>query len=142
MRDALDLNSADRSDISANEMAPSRRARGTLAITVGVVVALAGWHLQSIHSHASDFAQVWYGARALIAGDNPYDVVGPGRSFPWPFPLLYPLTALIVAIPFAAIPLRLANVLWVASSAALLAWGLSRERLGPRNYGYSRHGRT
>ena len=110
-------------------MAQHRRARGTLAIAAGIVAALVGWHLQAIHSHPSDFAQVWYGARALIAGDNPYDVVGPGRSFSWPFPLLYPLTALIAAIPFAAIPIRLANVLWVASSAALLAWGLSRERL-------------
>ena len=107
----------------------SRGMRCALAIAIGVVVAPIAWHIQTIHSHPSDFAQVWYSARALLAGDNPYDLVGPGRPFPWPFPLLYPVTALITAIPFAAIPLRLADVLWVACSAAILAWALTKERL-------------
>jgi len=105
------------------------RTRWALAITLGVVVAPIAWHIQTIHSHPSDFAQLWYGARALLAGENPYDVVGPGRAFPWPFPLLYPLTALVAAVPFAAIPLRFANVLWVACGTAILAWGVSREGL-------------
>ncbi len=94
-----------------------------------MVVAFAGWRLQALHSHPSDFAQVWYGARALVMGNNPYDVVGPGRAFSWPFPLLYPVTALLAAIPFAVIPLRVANLLWVVGSAAVLVWALTRERL-------------
>ena len=115
---------------AANIHAPiDRRMRWALAIALGVLVAPIAWHIQTIHSHPSDFAQVWYGARALVAGENPYDIVGPGRAFPWPFPLLYPLTALIPAVPFAAVPLRFANVLWVACSTAILAWGVSREGL-------------
>jgi hypothetical protein len=106
-----------------------RSMRWALALAIGVIVAPIAWHIQTIHSHPSDFAQVWYGARALLAGDNPYDVVGPGRPFEWPFPLLYPVTALITAIPFAAIPLRFANVLWAACGAVMLAWAISGERL-------------
>src|SRR5262249_33259563 len=46
-----------------------------------------------------------------------------------PFPLLYPASAVVAAIPFAAIPLRLANVLFTAGSAVVLAWAVTRERL-------------
>jgi hypothetical protein len=116
-------------DVAKPDTRIGRRMRWALAIAIGVVVAPIAWHIQTIHSHPSDFAQVWYAARALLAGNNPYEVVGPGRPFPWPFPLLYPLTALITAIPFAAMPLRVANMLWVACSAAILGWGVTRERL-------------
>jgi hypothetical protein len=75
---------------------------------------------------ASDFGQVWFGSRTLLAGGNPYDAVGPGRAFEWPFPLLYPVTALLVAAPLSWLPLRLAEAVFVALGAGLLAWGLTR----------------
>lgn len=88
---------------------------GSLALpTVGVV-------------GASDFSQLWYAARAQLAGGNPYGVVGPGRSFDWPFPLFYPLPAVLVAAPFTIVKVATASVLFSATSAGLLAWALTRE---------------
>lgn len=124
------------SDVQANETERGttaelhyRSKRGVLASAVVVSVAVVAWKLQAIHSHASDFAQVWYAARALLAGGNPYDIVGAGRTFQWPFPLLYPLTAVITAVPFAAIPLRWADAVWTVIGGGALLWALTRDRL-------------
>jgi hypothetical protein len=106
-----------------------RRERILLAATLGTLSAILGSNLQALHTHASDFAQVWYAARAFVHGENPYLLVGAGRAFDWPFPLLYPMTAVITAVPFAAIAVRWANVAWVAVGTVGLAWGLTRERL-------------
>lgn len=77
----------------------------------------------------SDFAQLWFAAQTLLQGENPYDAIGPGRAFHYQFPLLYPLTAPIVAMPFAVMPLRLAEALFVGLGAALLAWAMTRRSL-------------
>src|SRR5689334_6881561 len=91
--------------------------RVTLSLALGLACAVVTWATRSaIDSHggqASDFAQLWYAARAWRYGMNPYDVVGPGRAFPWPFPLLYPLPAVIVAVPFSFLPVRLAEALFL-----------------------------
>jgi len=74
----------------------------------------------------SDWAQIWHGARALMDGVSPYMAVGPGRAFPWEFPLLYPLPAIMVGVPFAIAPIGLATGLFVGCSSALLAFLLTR----------------
>jgi hypothetical protein len=80
-------------------------------------------------NRSSDFAQIWFGARALIHGESPYPLVGPGRAFDWPFPLLYPLPAVMVATPLALLPLRLADALFIAVGGFVLAWAVTRQRL-------------
>jgi hypothetical protein len=77
----------------------------------------------------SDFAQVWYGARGLLAGLNPYDLVGPGRAFEWRYPLLYPLPAVLAGVPFALLPLRLVDPIFVGLSTGLLVVALTRHTL-------------
>jgi hypothetical protein len=52
-------------------------------------------------------------------------VVGPQGSFYWPFPLLYPATALLVTLPFALMPLSVANAAFVALGSGAIAWVLS-----------------
>lgn len=77
----------------------------------------------------SDFAQLWHAARAWLAGIDPYSVVGPDKAFVWDFPLLYPMPAVLVAVPFALLPLWLADALFIGTGSGLLAWGLMRDRL-------------
>ena len=51
------------------------------------------------------------------------------RPFHWAYPLVYPFTAIVVGLPFAMAPLTIANALFSAAGAGLMAWGLTRERL-------------
>lgn len=55
--------------------------------------------------------------------------MGTGSTYEWNFPLLYPLPAVLVAVPFALVPLRLADALFVGVGAGALAWALTRQRL-------------
>jgi hypothetical protein len=96
---------------------------------ISAAAALLTIGFASQRSRPSDFAQVWAAARGLIHGQNPYLVVGPGREFDWPFPLLYPLTAVTVAVPFAPLSMSIVDPLFVAISTFALAWSLTRGRL-------------
>ncbi len=84
---------------------------------------------RAIHEPAwsTDFDQLWHAARALVAGGNPYDVVGPGKAFQWDWPLYYPLPAVVLAAPFAWMPVALARVAFSTISGAVLGYAL-----GPR----------
>ncbi|MET0214639.1 MAG: hypothetical protein ABW292_16625 [Vicinamibacterales bacterium] len=77
----------------------------------------------------SDFGQLWFGARTLAAGGNPYDVVGPGLPYDWEYPLLYPLPAVVAALPLAWLPARAADALFVGGGVAVLFWALTRQTL-------------
>lgn len=65
----------------------------------------------------------------LAQGQNPYELIGPGRAFDHQFPLIYPAPAAVVAMPFAWVPSRLADALFIGCGAALLAWALTRRTL-------------
>ncbi len=52
---------------------------------------------------ASDFTYPWRAGRALLAGQNPYQVIQPGGNYPFENPLFYPLPAAILSIPFGFI---------------------------------------
>ena len=77
----------------------------------------------------TDFAQLWYAARALPHGVSPYTVVGPGKGLEGSFPLIYPMPAVLLAVPFSLVPLRLADALFCAVGAFALAWAITRDRL-------------
>ena len=106
----------------------SRLAVGDRVIIVVIAGALAAFlaipHIGIVGT--SDFDQLWYGAYALVHGGSPYAAVGPGRAFPWPFPLLYPLPGVITAIPFTALPVRVASMLFSGISGLVLALALTR----------------
>jgi hypothetical protein len=67
-----------------------------------------------------DAVQLWVGARALLAGGDPYQAV-PASGFPWP--LLYPLPAVLLATPFALLPETAARILWATATGAVFAYG-------------------
>jgi len=107
---------------------PSRLfARLVFAVVLGL---LTGAYADLFWPHPrpapSDFTQLWEAARMLLRGENPYALIGPGGSFDYPFPLFYPLPAVVGAMPFAWAPLRLADALFAGTGAALLAWALTR----------------
>ena len=116
-------------------------ARGRIAATVGVRRAaltasvavssgLLAWLVWSMpQPQRSDVAQVWAGARALLAHRNPYGAVGPGRTFEWPYPLLYPMTAVLTLAPIAPLPLRWIDPLFVAAGFGVYTWAVTRSNL-------------
>jgi hypothetical protein len=65
-----------------------------------------------------DATQLHLGARALLAGQDPYRVVG--ERFPWP--LFYPLTAVVLFVPIAFLPLLVARLVWAALQGAVFAY--------------------
>ena len=117
---------AGKREAGKEERQPSRRARVLVALAIGVcsVGLLLVYRMHS--ARPSDFDQVWFVARAIWSGRNPYDLIGPGREFQWGWPLYYPATALVLMSPLALLPVALARCLFVGASAALLAYGVTR----------------
>ena len=71
-----------------------------------------------------DWDQLWVAARGLLAGSDPYAAVEASR---WPWPLYYPIPAVIVALPFSHLSLTLARALWFGICSGLLAYAWARE---------------
>jgi hypothetical protein len=104
-------------------MTPARRAVA-LVVLVALLSGLVCWLAYKLPPPStSDFEQIWIGARALTSGADPYAVVPTTGTR---YPLFYPLTALLVGLPFAAVPFDAARVLWAAASGALFAWAAFR----------------
>jgi hypothetical protein len=83
-----------------------------LAIVLG---AVGGWAAPV----SGDIGFLWRAARAFLEGRNPYR----GAEA-----LLYPLPAVIAAVPLAMLPERVATTVFVAVSAAVLAFVLGPNR--------------
>lgn len=106
---------------------PTRRQRLLLALGIAVCVGLNLYITQEKYdSTRSDFSLIWFGARALLNGADPYRLVGPGLVFDSQWTSLYPATAYVVGIPFAALPERWASIAFVSASSFLLAYGITR----------------
>ncbi len=97
-------------------------------LILGFAVVGAVWAVTLLRPGVTDMDQIWYAARALLEGKDPYRVIGPGRadSLPWPF--YYPLTAAIVGLPLALLPLSVARTAFVASGGGLVGYVLARYR--------------
>lgn len=110
------------------DAAPRRDRRLLLAVAVALATAAYsaayGW---ANPQFTSDFDQVWAAARALVARENPYEVIGIARPFYWWWPFYYPLPAAVLALPLGALPVIAARAAFSGLSAGLLAWGLTRD---------------
>jgi hypothetical protein len=108
--------------------APQLRSRIVVAIGIGVYGVLLSYGFHLAHpNHPGDFGLSWFGARAIIEGRNPYALVGPGLEYNWPWPLVYPGTAFVVALPLAWLPLLPAVFAFVFISSALLAYAITSD---------------
>ena len=105
--------------------------RLALSLALGLVAAFVAYQHAELRDPQRDFTQVWFAARSVIRGQDPYALVGPGLAYDWPSPLLYPLTAAIAAMPLAALPQELANTLFMLIGASAFAWALMRFGYGP-----------
>jgi hypothetical protein len=81
--------------------------------------------------YGTDFDPVRYAARLVLHGQNPYALIGPGRPVFWNFRLLYPLPAVLVAMPFLAMPIVAARALFVGITSGLLAFVMTRKSWWP-----------
>ncbi len=108
---------------------PSRCNRLALAIVFGLSAAALNWLTKAHVGLATDFQQLVVAARALLAGGDPYGVVGQGLKFAWPWQLLYPLPAVLIATPFSAqvLPDGAGAVCFVFVGATALAYAITND---------------
>jgi hypothetical protein len=104
-----------------------------VAAAIGTVVAVliaTLWPALRPGGNA-DVDAVILGARALTGGRDPYQDswahIGPG----WPWPLQYPLPAVLVVLPLAPLPLELGRAVFSGIVVALLAFALTRHAWWP-----------
>src|SRR5687768_6262295 len=113
---------------------PTRSQRLLFALVIAL--ASAAWWVEKFFSDPfdpqiprliSDFDQVWLGATALLNGADPYVLMGPGMVFHMDYPVLYPLTAFVAAMPFTILPQGLATLAFIFVSTFLMAYGITNE---------------
>jgi hypothetical protein len=110
--------------------AADRTRRIAVTLCAAVTGATLAWLVWSRpQPQRSDLAQVWAGARAVVEHRNPYQDVGPGRAFDWPYPLLYPLTALLALVPLAPLSLRWVDPIFVGLGFGVYAWAVTASNL-------------
>lgn len=104
-----------------------------LAVCALLAVLLAHFaHYQVLRRPLhSDFGQVWFAARSVLHGQNPYALIGPGLAYEWAAPLFYPLPAALVGLPFAPFSEPVAVTLFMALGAFGLCWALTEHGYGP-----------
>jgi hypothetical protein len=70
-----------------------------------------------VEGYVSDFDQLWRAARIALAGQDPFAASRAQpipAGLPRPDGLYYPLTAVVIAAPLAALPLSTARLAWIA----------------------------
>jgi len=119
----------DRGTDAAAGAAPARPARAVLALAAGLLAAV---YVIRVYGPTplmpSDFDAIWAAGRALRAGQDPYAAI---QSPPWPWPLQYPLPAVLLTLPLGYLPVALARAAFAGVGTALLAWGLTRRAWWP-----------
>ncbi|HJU88471.1 MAG TPA: hypothetical protein VJ672_03720 [Gemmatimonadaceae bacterium] len=76
----------------------------------------------------TDFAPIYWSARALLDGVDPYKAVGPqGTYYQLSWPQLYPLPAILLVLPFAKFSHAVAVALFSGVGAAVLAYAVARD---------------
>jgi hypothetical protein len=103
----------------------------TRLVAAAVVAALSAAYVLMVAlrdpGYVSDFDQIWLGARALLSGENAYRAVASGFAGTpaLPFPLFYPLPAVVAGVPFALMPLIAGRMVFAAASMGVLAYLLA-----------------
>ena len=107
------------------------RSRRLLIVTAIAFVAGAYTYAYAASrpQFVADLDQVWDAARALGAGENPYDVMGPQRARDHAFPLYYPLTAPLLLWPTQDFAPTVVRVLFVTISTWLFGFAITRDGL-------------
>ena len=103
-----------------------RPHRAIVATLIGAAFAAVNLHYAHTGEHwRPDFDHLWFAARALMRGRDPYPLIGPGSAFEWPFRLNYPLPTLVLLWPIALLPLDVARCVFVSLGFGLLAYAIT-----------------
>lgn len=105
---------------------PTRPQRACVA-ALATLLALLLLQTQYAHGFQTDFGQIWFGARSMLGGSDPYKLIGPGLAHEAEYPLLYPATALAAAIPISIFSLHAATFVFVGISTFLLAYSCTAD---------------
>lgn len=110
----------------------ARHERVQIAVLIGIAAGIAALLAfgKMPDMLARDFTYPWRGARALVEGQDPYQVIRPAGPSPFDMWFMYPLTASLAVLPLAFAPVQLAGALFVAAGAALLTYALSTNGMG------------
>jgi hypothetical protein len=102
--------------------------RVLVALAIAVIAGWMSFAATRLPSFAGqDFRVWWLGAKAIFAGKDPYTtILYQGRPG-----FLYPLTAALVAAPFARMPATTAGPLFIGISCGLLAFATTRTSWWP-----------
>jgi hypothetical protein len=96
-----------------------------------MVAGAVTWQANVTKPWPRDFGQVWYAARAVLRGADPYSLIGPGHAYAWAWPFLYPLPAAVAAVPLAPLSEAAACVTFSVIGGTLFAWALMEAGYGP-----------
>jgi hypothetical protein len=93
---------------------------------VAAILVFALW-LRHPQLLAHDFTWHWRAARALLDGQNPYDVIRPTGPYPFSAGYYYPLPAALVALPVATLSAGVAKTISVGVWTFLFAFAVTRD---------------
>lgn len=105
---------------------PTRAQRVLVALLIASIAASMQYFVPAGGRSPSDFSPLWHGAKALLAGQDPYALIGPEKTLDLPSAVNYPAPALLLVSPLTVFPEILAGTLFVFISSALLAFGATR----------------
>jgi hypothetical protein len=106
---------------------PTLSERILVALVIAAAAAAVNYFRAAEKGGVSDFTPVWYGAKMLMHGENPYLLIGPHRLIQTPTPLVYPAPAFVTVIPLTVLSFPAAGAVFVFLSTALLAWGITAD---------------
>jgi hypothetical protein len=97
-------------------------------LAFALVATAISWRAQYVaHGNGSDHVLLYRAAKTLLAGGDPYQI-GPGGQLPGVnLRLFYPLPSVALGLPFVWLSPENAAIAFVACSAALLGFALTRE---------------
>jgi hypothetical protein len=100
------------------------RVRLAICLAAALLAAHYVYFLATHKPFHRDMGQLWFAAREVLGGRNPYLSIGPGRAYEWPWPLYYPLPAVLACVPLTFFSEPVAMALFAAISIGLFAWAL------------------
>jgi hypothetical protein len=117
--------------VSIERFAETSRRRLLLACGVGLVAAALALIIHAMSPRRlGDIGILLEVSRGYLHGQNPYDVMGPGKAVEFPELMAYPFTEVLLLVPFALVSNVVAGPLVVALTCGAWSWAL----LGSRRY--------